>query len=278
MTPRSPSAYFLSAFLHTAVAGTLVLLSFKGCQKPEEPPHIFELVAGEGDNYAATEAPALTAPVAPKVQLPTIKAPPTPKTPEPEPVIEPQPVIKPAPVPSPPKTETPKKETPKKQPEPPKKKEEPKQVMTKAEFDKLNKQKTASAKTAKTTTPLTTKKIDVDSITKGVAGGKSTTQKGAGGTALTAAEANQLDRYVALILQRIREALMNAGLSDQLEVRVEFRVSAGGAISSVRIVNGSGSREFDDAVANAFRNIRPIGPPPTNRAEAFSVVVRMRDG
>lgn len=281
MSSQSTSAFFLSAFLHTFVVVALLLLSYCSFQKPEEPPHVFELVAGEGDNYAAKEAPALGVPEAPKVELPEIETPPAPKAPAKEPVIEPvpEPVPEPKvtikPVPTPPKTEAKKTPTPtpKKAPEP--KKAE--QKMTKAEFDKLNPKKATTAPKTTAPTKIQTKKIDVAGITKGVTGGSSAVKSGAGGTALTRAEADLLDLYVALILQRIKESLESAGLSDLLEAKVEFRVSAAGAISGVRVVGSSGSREFDDAVVSAFRTIRPIGPPPTNRPEAFSVTVRMRE-
>jgi colicin import membrane protein len=278
MNQRSPSAYFLSAFLHAFVVALLVVLAYMARKKPDEEPHIFELVAGEGDNYAATEAPAAGVPDAPKIEMPPVIKP-EPRPAPPDPVIvptppPPPPKAAPQPVPTPPKIE-PKvvpKPPPKKAPEPPKPAPKP---MTKEEFDRLNPQKKTAA--PKDPRPITTKKIDVAGIAKGLTAGSTTITVGSGGTSLTRAESDLLDAYAQLILQRIREALERAGLSDMLEVRVEFRVAANGAISGARAVSSSGSREFDQAVLAAFRSVRPVGPPPTNRPEAFVVNVRMRE-
>lgn len=278
MNQRSPSAYFLSAFLHAFVVALLVLLAFMARKKPDEEPHVFELVAGEGDNYAATEAPAAGVPDAPKIEMPPVIKP-EPRPAPPDPVITPTPPPPPPkaasqPVPTPPKIE-PKvepKPPPKKAPEPPKPAPKP---MTKEEFDRLNPQKKTAA--PKAPRPIATKKIDVAGIAKGLTAGSTTITVGSGGTALTRAESDLLDAYAQLILQRIKEALERAGLSDMLEVRVEFRVAANGAISGARAVSSSGSREFDQAVLAAFRSLRPVGPPPTNRPEAFVVNVRMRE-
>ncbi len=278
MNQRSPSAYFLSAFLHAFVVASLVLLAFMARKKPDEEPHVFELVAGEGDNYAATEAPAAGVPDAPKIEMPPVIKP-EPRPAPPDPVITPTPPppppkAAPQPVPTPPKIE-PKvepKPPPKKAPEPPKPAPKP---MTKEEFDRLNPQKKTAA--PKAPAPIVTKKIDVAGIAKGLTAGSTTITVGSGGTALTRAESDLLDAYAQLILQRIRESLERAGLSDMLEVRVEFRVAANGAITGVRAVNSSGNREFDQAVLAAFRSVRPVGPPPTNRPEAFVVNVRMRE-
>jgi len=281
MSPRSPSAYFLSAFLHTFVVAVLLLMAFMARKKPQEQPHIFELVAGEGDNFAATEAPAAAVPDAPKIELPAIKTPPVPKAPPPEPVVQPPPQPAPKvvvqPVPTPPKIE------PKAQPAPAPKKvpDPPKQVaqapkMTKAEFDKLNPQKATPA--PKAPTPIRTQKIDAEGIAKGVTAGSPKVSAGAGGKALTRAESDMLDAYAALIRQRVAAALKDAGLADHLETRVEFRVSATGVLSNSRVISSSGDSAFDQAVLAAFRSIRPIGPPPTNQAHVFSLSVRVTGG
>lgn len=276
MSPRSPSAYFLSSFLHAFVVGVLLLMALMARKKPEDPPHIFELVAGEGDNFAATEAAGAGVPEVPRVELPAIKTPPLPKAPPPEPVPQPvpQPKVVVQPVPAPPKVE-PKKQptpTPKKAPEPPKQvAQAPK--MTKAEFDKLNPQKSTPARQAPA--PIRTQKIDAEGIAKGVTAGSPKVSAGAGGKALSRAESDMLAAYGALIRQRVAAALEGKGLGDHLESRVEFRVSATGVISNARIISSSGDASFDQAVLAAFKTIRPIGPPPTNQAHVFTVGVRV---
>ena len=91
MTTRSPSAYFLSAFLHTFVIVGMVLFALLLRPEEKESPHIFELVAGEGNNFAATEAPALGTQDGIMVEMPVVPAP-TPRPAPPEPVVAPTPV------------------------------------------------------------------------------------------------------------------------------------------------------------------------------------------
>ena len=75
MTPTSPSAFLLSTVLHGAAVILALLLSYVTSQKEPAPTKILELVAGEGDNFAAKEAPALGSAGGIKLTLP---APPTP--------------------------------------------------------------------------------------------------------------------------------------------------------------------------------------------------------
>src|SRR5688572_11506316 len=100
MTDRPVSAFLLSTTLNSVVVGILLLLSYAANQQVKKMPRVLELVAGEGDNYMATAAPALGTPGGVKLDVP---APPAPKA-EPvkvEPVkAEPAPVtpVKAAPV------------------------------------------------------------------------------------------------------------------------------------------------------------------------------------
>ena len=59
MSDGSSKGFFLSATLHGAVA-LLLFLNFVLKRDDSDRPKVFELVAGEGDNYMATEAPALS--------------------------------------------------------------------------------------------------------------------------------------------------------------------------------------------------------------------------
>src|SRR5271170_2531490 len=59
MNAQSPSAYGLSALVHGAVVLLILFFSFAARSVVKDSPKVFELVAGEGDNYAATVAPAL---------------------------------------------------------------------------------------------------------------------------------------------------------------------------------------------------------------------------
>lgn len=105
MTATSPRAFLMSATLHVLLVGLMFIGACVTGDKMEDAPHIMELVAGEGDNYMATEAPALGVPGGIKIEIPEIPAPQVQPTPaEPEPVVQrvpiekaPEPVIQRAP-------------------------------------------------------------------------------------------------------------------------------------------------------------------------------------
>ena len=101
MSAQTPSSYTYSILLHAAAAGALFFGAVILKEQKREPAKFIELVAGEGDNYAATEASMLGDPDGMGVDLPTIPAPNVPKIAEidssPAPV-EPLPPIEPEPV------------------------------------------------------------------------------------------------------------------------------------------------------------------------------------
>ena len=59
MNAQSPTAYGLSALVHGAVVLLILFFSYAANSVVRDSPKVFELVAGEGNNYAATAAPAL---------------------------------------------------------------------------------------------------------------------------------------------------------------------------------------------------------------------------
>jgi len=96
MSASSPRAFFLSALLHGGLAALVLMLTYVVQRATPETPKVFELVAGEGDNYAAREAPALG------VEGGAIKLSiPEPPQPEPTPVVEmaPMSAVEPEPTP-----------------------------------------------------------------------------------------------------------------------------------------------------------------------------------
>lgn len=282
MTARSPSAFFVSLTLHALIVLAIVVAAW-WTQRREEMPPIFELVMGPGDNYAATEAPRGGTEPSVKLDLPEPVPLVTP-VPLPEPAA---PVVTPAPEPTPvPQKKAPAKEQPKKvepapkkaEPAPPKKAEPAPKAATTSYEDFVKKQGPPQPrKTTSTPQPIKPKLIDAQGIVGGSSSSTSTTKTGAGGTVSSRAEVELTQAYIALIVQRIRQSMEAAGVTDQRTVVVAFNVSASGEISSPRIVTTSGSADFDRAVLTAFRSIRPIGPPPTSRAEAFEARIRMTE-
>ncbi|MEX2044599.1 MAG: hypothetical protein WD941_04545, partial [Opitutus sp.] len=236
MTADSPRAFLLSATLHAVVAALLMWAAYV-INRQEEQPRIFELVAGEGDNFAAREAPALgTREVT--LDLPRVES-------RPEPVAPP---VAPAPAPAPnwtkqikreiTRAETKaKKDIAKERAAEEKRRAEEAKKMTKAQFDAQNKAKPPP----KAAPPPKIAKINVKGIAKGVAGGSvKNTTGGAGGKALTAGEGTELERYFAMFKQRLKARFEPPpGLSETLEVRVRVQNNADGSLTNPRVVRSS---------------------------------------
>jgi len=301
MSDRSP-AFMLSLTLHAAVVAVLLFLTYAASPGDKEKPQVFELVAGAGDNYMATAAPALGSPGGVKLDLPAPPTPqpqiePAPEPPAPQPALpEPSPItpapiekkappVKKADAPEP--TEVPnfKKQITKQiiraesQAKRDIKRERDKEAkITKEAFDKANKAKAKEAASAKGS-PAKVAKIDAEGIAAGVIGG-STKNKigGGGGKALVAEDGKPMERYFSLLKLRLKENHEKpSGLSDTLVARVEFFVGADGSISRVRISRSSGSAEFDRSVLEAFSRTRTIGARPDKKGEAVELEFKMRE-
>jgi colicin import membrane protein len=307
MQANSSSAFFLSATLHGVVLALVLLLTYVWQEKTEPPPKIFELVAGEGDNYMAKEAPALG--VEGGIKVPLTEAPPAqptpvepaPVQPAPEAIVEPAPSpVTPAPAPkATPKTPAPdairdfskdikriekkradrliaKDRAAREAAEKKAKAEEAKRAkLTKEEFDKQKKSGVAT----KGGTSTKIAKIDAEGIAKGVLGGSSANKiGGANGKRLTREDGDELDLYFSLLKRRLKEALDKPpGLSDTLVAIVEVHIAGNGLLSSAKISRSSGSDEFDQAALAAVARVRSIGPRPDGKSEVLRIPFRMRE-
>jgi colicin import membrane protein len=108
MTDSSSRGFLQSLALHAAAAALALGLGFVAANREPEVSRIIELVAGEGDNYAATEAPSLGVVGGVKLSVPAAAAarpepPALLRPPEPEPEVAPvalAPVAVPPPVPA----------------------------------------------------------------------------------------------------------------------------------------------------------------------------------
>jgi colicin import membrane protein len=288
--------------IHGAIAAVLLLTAYFFQDARKKNDGIFEVVAGEGDNWAATEAPAPGQPDAPAAPD-TLTFTPTPATPAPATVPEtpPEPVQAQSPV-SPATTTPPNalvvptakatKPATKKNDARQTPKQSASQTMSIDEFNKRYGAKNKNApsgkalvKTAASTSAAPPgKAVAAQQITSpgkgllaGVAGGTGSAP-GAGGDALTAAERDQMDAYFATLAERLKQALEKPeGMSMALVTRVEYYVGADGTIGAVKIIRSSGNRAFDDAVLKAFRSVRPIGPRPDGRGGAKIANLRMKE-
>lgn len=291
VSTHTNKGFFLSATLHAAVAALLCVWAYLLAPKPTPTTTMFVTLGGIGDNYMATEAPALGTPGGVKLNIPPAPvAKPEPPAAKPEPpakveaVAQPEPApAKPEPAPPPPKAEavpTPAKAPPKprtmaqnirrqvivadsaaKQQIAKERAAEAKrqQQMTKEAFDAANRAKVASAKTPS----ASVKKIDAAGIADGVRGGSPANTKGGnGGTALTVPEMSERDAYINTLLQRLKDELDRAvGLDDGLRAEAEFHVLADGRLARGTIIKSSGNEAFDLAVLKAIREVRMPARP-----------------
>ncbi|MBI5768175.1 MAG: TonB C-terminal domain-containing protein [Verrucomicrobia bacterium] len=283
MTARYQNGFLLSAGLHAAALTAALLLGYAASLERKPPQRILELVAGEGDNFGATVAPALGTPGGVKLDLPK------PATPKVQPVI-PQP--EPAPVeatpvkPEPAKVTTPPAPVTKQGTKaPPTMAQDLRRKLWRAEArgkEAAAKERVAEqarlAKEEQAKARSQVKHIDAEGIAKGVVGG-STENKvgGAGGKALTSSGGTEMEMYFAMLIARVREAWEKpGGVSDSLVAEAEFRVAADGSISGVRLIKRSGSGDFDRAVVEAFSRVT-MPKRPDGRGDTHTLEFRGRD-
>ena len=289
MSDRMPAAFVTSVVLHSLVVAVLLLAAYSKSFESKPATKVFELVAGEGDNFAATEAPALGSPGGIKLSVPSPPVPrPEPVAPEvtkPEPVPEkpvPTPPIPTPPVPKPPIPVAPPvpKQEPVKSPTEPKPTSSKTKTMAeqmrweairseskiktqiardKAAEKKRLEQEAKVAKAAAASAP----RVDVEGIVKGVQGGSTANKEGgAGGKALVRSDGPVMEAYFGMLRDRLLKALDKPpGLSDTLVAEAEFRIGADGSIRGAKIISPSGSVEFDRAVLEAYSRVRMPARP-----------------
>ncbi len=273
----------LSIALHGAIAALILFLAYQVRNTPLPPmSKIMELVAGPGDNFAATAAPAATGP---QVSF-DIPSPPTPaRTPpqsQPEPAPQPQPVAQTPPPPA--------RETPAAKPAPPKPADskpaaQPKPTttppqekkMTLEEFNRLHNTNQRPQQTPRPQTPPKVRTINTNEIVRGVTGGSTNVTSGAGGRALTRDEGPVMDAYFAMLRQRLREAFVQPpGLADTLVATLEVRIAADGSLTGARIARSSGSQDFDRAVLAAVARTR-MPPRPDGKGEQLTIPFHLKE-
>jgi colicin import membrane protein len=291
MSAQTPGAYGISVLIHGLAAGLALLFGYASNHVGEETPKVFELVAGEGDNYRATEAPALGSPGGV-----TLQSPPVVKEEAPQPV-------QPQPAPPQPEEASPIQAAPEAPPvakpkAPPASKSGPQKpvdlvkelnrVQTRRKLNlerKYQKEMAAERKkeelrrAQEARASARAQRIDVDGIRNGVLGGSLANKEGgAGGKALTASEMNELDAYFAELKLKIKENhAPPEGVSDSLSAQVEFMVAADGSISRLRIISSSGNHAFDESVIEACEHTRTIGPRPDGQSDTVKMTFRMHE-
>jgi colicin import membrane protein len=267
MNPQSPSAYALSALIHGAVAALVLFFTYATSSVVRDAPRIFELVAGAGDNYAATKAPALGGAALAKATAAVAKPAPSP--------------IQPAPLQAVPNAPA----TPAKIPDlvaQLKRAEMRREVRLEKKYQQeqeAERKRISQEEFQKQQVAAKVAHIDAAGIAAGVIGGSEENKTGgAGGKALTREEGSELDAYFSLLRARIKEShVPPEGVSDALEARVEFFLAADGSMSQIRIARSSGNREFDRSVIEACEHTRSIGARPDGRSETVQMTFKMRE-
>lgn len=261
MRANSPSSIAVSLSIHVFVAAVIFVTTVYVAQQ-EKMPVIFELVAGPPTAPEQLVAPALGSTTAPiKLDVPKVElTPEKPAVPEVTKPVEPE--VRPAPKPD---TSIAKQ--------------------LKRSEKMSYQQYLKSHPTPKPATPAPNQKvanvprIDAQGIANGVRGGSTANTKGGGGgKALTREEQSELNTYISFLLNALKEAHEPPpGVSDLLEAKVTFDITASGAILNPRISKSSGNREFDESVLQAFRKVRSIGPTPNGKADTWTVGFKMKD-
>ena len=266
MRANSPAALFLSLMLHGVAVGLVVLLTYFATQRESAPPVIFELVAGPPTAPDELVAPALGNSANPvKLTVPKVEPP----APQPVKTVETRPAAE----------ETIPAATAKPKPATSITKELKKSERLSYQ-DYLKKHPIPKQpKPAPAQRGANVPRIDAEGIADGVRGGSTANKRGGGGgNALTREQQSELNTYISFLLSELKAAHEPPpGVSDQLEARVTFEISADGTISNPRIARSSGNRDFDDSVLAAFRKVRPIGPTPNGKGDTWTVTFRMKD-
>lgn len=270
----------------------IVLVGFVFTANPPKAPVIFELVAGQGDNYMATEATALGSEKGVKFDVPMPAPAPTP------PVTEPVPP-EPTPVPPAPQPQS----VPLKAVAPPaptrnatKAPSRPKTIAQTLQHalivgesrvkmkDLREKREREKQEKARKQALAKEQGMSYDQFLKnertadaGLARGKPTgvvhgrsMEAGAGGHALTAQQQDALMAWAGMLKQRWRDNFVAPPDADgKATASVSFYVSGEGAIGRIRIAKSSGSASVDAAIMEALGRVH-VPAPPTRKGDEYT--------
>ncbi|MGH7995813.1 MAG: energy transducer TonB [Opitutaceae bacterium] len=294
-TDRRSPAYVSSLLLHGGAAALIALAGFLAEQSASPPARIFELVQGPGDNYRATEAPKLGEPTGRariKLTIPQMAM----DRPEAPAAVPAEPIETEPPVPVTPVEVRPK---PVRRMAPAHSESVPnfKRELARTESRRIShlrweervrdlrrrraeaaarrakelaRRRAAAAQHVSYAEYLKEHGLSAEPAPRGLRGGVTRgtgSVAGAGGTALTRAQMDELDAYFAeLRIQLQNNFAAPPEANDAMVAHVSFHMGADGSISGVRITHSSGDEAFDEAVIEAFHRVR-MGPRPDGRGE-----------
>lgn len=275
--PTTKKAALFSGILHLTTLLILVLgVVFSSLFAKEEDPYVFEMV--DLPESVQTFQPESVEPI-PDIQIELPEFPPIEiPEPEPEPVREETPPPEPQPEVQRPVVQRPVVQPPPVPVEKPKPVEEkPKlEIINKAEFDKKYPRPDPVKVTPKPPVRQP-RKIDTSKIEENLRESLMSLPNLTLTSQTTIADTDAMKQWRSLLARRLDQLWKQSkteGTSGK-SVRVSFIVSAGGAISSVKIVESSGLPDLDSVGLNTVRQISSFQPPPTGKAETITVTLKV---
>ena len=285
LDPTTKKAALFSGLLHLSTLLFMVLaVVFTSLFAKKEEPYVFEMVAlpESMDTFqpeSLEPVPDLTLdlPEFEPIEIPqpepepVVETPPPPE-PKPQPEVKPEPVVqKPPPVP----VEKPKPVEEKPKPEPVV--EKPKIISYEDFVKEHGKPEAPKVMPKPKPEPVPTRKIDTSKIEKSLRQSIMSVPELSLTTQSTTADTDAMKRWrsiLAAALDREWKKSKTEGTAGR-SVRVSFFVSAGGAISSVKIVQSSGMSDLDVIGINTVRSLGSFQPPPTGRGETVTVLLKV---
>lgn len=241
--------FWVSVILHLAILLGLFLATIVEAFKPEDTPHVFQMVEPHSTESARTVTPAdqPSPPDMPVLDLPDVPD-----------------LVKPTPAPPKPVRDQPTEVVP---PKP--------KLMSIEEFRRSNPLPKPRPQAVQPRPDFTVPQIDPPKLV--VPSRPSPTNPSA--DRLTPQQRSALGSYSAQLRSRIDAAWAKPdGLAGvRLSATVVFDVSSTGRVSNVRLRPGSGNPAFDQSVLAAFRKVVSAGPTPTKQGHTFTMTFRMSD-
>lgn len=213
---------------------------------------------------AAESAPAPAAPVAAAQPAPVVKPEPTPPEAVPVPTPKPEPV-----------------------PVAPKPKPKPKKVVKSLKQKTINKDKVKQTTVQKPTPPAAKPKPNrvskaIESMRRKVADQEKTRAAasgagagtgaggggGGGGAVLSRIQNYRIEAAIA-VGQSWAFSQQLAGVNEQLETLISFRILPNGEITDIKIVQASGNRYLDESALRAVKKASPVAPHPEGLSRPY---------
>ena len=232
--------FWTSVILHLMVLLALFLVTIVQAFKPNEKPHVFEMVDPSSELNQSQQV-ALQAPV----YQASDKLPPVPKVNIPNPAVQ----------------------TPRPEEKPPKP-----QIIDYQDFTKEHLKDKPKLRPVTPRPDISVHQIDVPKLV--IPRSPSATSPS---PQLSRQQISALADYSSRIRSRIDAAWVKPTqlAGGRLLAEVVFDVTSSGRITNVRLRRSSGNKAFDQSILTAFRNASSAGPTPTGQPHQFSLPFRI---